>query len=65
MHSISSRKSTARHEQYRGAFCARTFNNVAVFVRHAFVVCLIFIDVLALRRLIVQPRTELAVIPAA
>ena len=70
MNSIFTHKSNTRNDCSHGANCAcasraRTFYNVAVSVGHALVVCLIFIDVLALRRLIVQPRTELVGIPTA
>lgn len=68
MHTFTTHESSARHEQYRGAFCVRTsaFNNAVTTVRHALVVCLLFVDVLALlSRLIILPGTELAGIPAA
>ena len=65
MSSMTRHESSSRHEHNRGASCARTFDNIVIFVGHALVVCLIFVDVLALRRLIVQPRTEHAVLLAA
>ena len=65
MFSTSTHKSNMRNNSSRGDFCARTFDNIVIFVGHALVVCLIFVDVLALRRLIVQPRTEQAVFLAA
>ena len=47
-------KSYSRHEQYRGSCRVRFFKNVFAFVGHAVTVCLIFVGLLALLRLIMQ-----------
>jgi len=57
MNKMTSNKSSARHEQYRGSCCARFFRNIVAFVGHAISVCLIFVALLALLRLIMQ-KTE-------
>lgn len=56
-------ENATRHNQFRASFCARSqFNNEAVNVRHAIVVCLLFVDVLGLiRRLIDLEKAEHAV----
>ena len=64
MTSMTRHESSSRHEHNRGASCARFFNNVAVSVGHTLDVCLIFIDVLALLRLIRLQRTEPVGCPA-